>query len=65
MIQTHARAFIHEGRRPTRMCEFAGCTHATREHKPFCSDHVEHHPYVQAIINRNANDDALVTDDVG
>lgn len=35
----------------TRFCDVSGCTQTTREGKPFCPDHVEHHPYVQAILS--------------
>lgn len=35
-------------RRPSR-CQAAGCDQATRENKPFCSDHVFHHAYAQKI----------------
>lgn len=50
MIQTHARAYIHEGRRPAQLCEAKGCSNSTREHKPFCSNHVDRHPYVQKLL---------------
>lgn len=50
------RAFqglLHQPRRLSpRHCEAAGCVHATREGKAYCSDHVEMHPYVQDLIAR-------------
>jgi predicted transcriptional regulator len=50
------RAFqglLHQPRRLSpRHCEATGCSHATREGKAYCSDHVEMHPYVQDLITR-------------
>ncbi len=37
-------------RRPPRRCSEPTCNQATREGKPFCSDHVELHPYVQRLL---------------
>ena len=34
----------------TRACEREGCMQTTREGKPFCPDHVEHHTYVRSIL---------------
>lgn len=34
----------------TRCCETEGCMKTTREGKPHCPDHVEHHAYVQSIL---------------
>jgi hypothetical protein len=39
-----------ERRRPPRRCSEPSCNQATREGKPFCSDHVELHPYVQRLL---------------
>lgn len=33
-----------------RRCEFETCDNPTREGKPFCSDHVEHHRYVRELL---------------
>ena len=35
----------------TRFCDTVGCSQTTREGKPYCPDHVENHPYVQAILS--------------
>lgn len=45
-------SMLREGPKRTspRHCEAAGCVQATREGKPFCSDHVDLHPYVQEIL---------------
>lgn len=37
-------------RRPPRRCSEPTCNQATREGKPYCSDHVELHPYVQRLL---------------
>ncbi len=46
-----------------RRCELAGCGLATREGKAYCSAHVEHHPYVQGLLeqlaSREAEDDLV------
>lgn len=52
------------GPRPTpRHCEVSGCGKSTREGKAFCTDHVELHPYVRALLEqleqRAAEDDAV------
>lgn len=65
MSQMRQRAYIYNPRREARKCDAPGCNETTRENKPYCSGHVTLHPYIQAILNRNAEDDALVTDDVG
>jgi hypothetical protein len=41
---------MRTGSSTTRVCDMEGCIHTTREGKPFCPDHVEMHPYVQAIL---------------
>lgn len=38
----------------TKICEAPGCGKATREKKPFCSNHVEMHPYVQKLLKEMA-----------
>ena len=35
----------------TRRCHRNGCTHSTREGKPYCSNHVANHPYVKEILD--------------
>lgn len=37
-------------RRPPRHCKEPGCGQATREGKPYCSDHVDRHAYVQEVL---------------
>jgi len=32
------------------ICEFPGCEETTRENKPYCPEHVEHHSYVAGIV---------------
>lgn len=39
----------------TRFCDVPGCTQTTREGKPYCPDHVDHHPYVQSILSMLAD----------
>jgi biotin operon repressor len=39
-------------RHERRRCSVAGCELKTREGKPFCSDHVEEHPYVQGVLDQ-------------
>lgn len=47
----------------TRGCHSSGCSHTTREGKPYCPDHVGQHPYVQEILSaleeRRAEDDKV------
>lgn len=38
----------------TRLCDAPGCTETTREGKPYCPDHVDHHPYVQQLLQHLA-----------
>ncbi|MGE0708576.1 MAG: hypothetical protein AB7N76_22885 [Planctomycetota bacterium] len=40
------------GRKKPRHCERDGCSQATREGKPFCSEHVEELPYVREVQAR-------------
>ena len=46
--QLHALLSSH--RIGPRYCERPGCFTATREGKPFCSDHVEDHPRVRRLL---------------
>ena len=39
----------------TRFCDVSGCQQTTREGKPYCPDHVDHHPYVQSILGMLAD----------
>lgn len=34
-----------------RYCEAVGCSAPTRERKPYCSEHVEQHPYVRTLLD--------------
>lgn len=43
-----------QGRPRTRHCSAANCARATREGKPFCSEHVERLPYVQGLLDQLA-----------
>jgi hypothetical protein len=54
----------HRDRPTTRHCEARGCGVATRAGKPFCSEHVERHPYVQSLLDLMAESD-LETERVG
>lgn len=38
------------GRKKPRYCEAEGCDKSTAERKPFCSEHVEQHGYVQEVM---------------
>ncbi|MCA8924193.1 MAG: hypothetical protein KDD82_20455 [Planctomycetes bacterium] len=38
--------------RQARRCLTAGCKHATRHEKPFCSKHVLLHPYALRVASR-------------
>ena len=42
----------------TKSCAWNGCGKTTREGKPFCSDHVEQHGYVQEILEILAEKEA-------
>lgn len=39
-----------KGGKSGRPCEKQGCNQTTREGKPFCSDHVDEHPYVRDLL---------------
>ncbi len=43
-----------------RQCEKPGCVEKTRDRKPFCSDHVDEHPYVKLILATLAGDEAEI-----
>jgi len=50
-------------RGPSRRCEHPGCNEATRENKPFCSEHIEDSPYLQRLTAQLAakeNEETLV-----
>lgn len=49
---------MDQGTGTTRLCRSTGCDQTTREGKPFCPDHVEHHPYVQEILGTLAEREA-------
>ncbi|MEZ6187046.1 MAG: hypothetical protein R3F62_18805 [Planctomycetota bacterium] len=41
------------GRRiPAPLCERPGCTETTRERKPYCTEHVTDHGYVQELLDQ-------------
>lgn len=45
----HADSHREKARLPSPPCQLQGCSKRTRERKPFCSEHVELHPYAQKI----------------
>lgn len=49
---------MEKGSGTTRLCRSPNCVQTTREGKPFCPDHVEHHPYVQEILGTLAEREA-------
>jgi DNA-binding MarR family transcriptional regulator len=49
-LKTLERWAQHQSRGQTRHCEVEGCGVATREGKPYCSEHVERHPYVRQVL---------------
>lgn len=38
------------GGKRSRTCEAAGCLEHTNEGKPYCTEHVDRHPYVAALL---------------
>jgi predicted transcriptional regulator len=52
------RHLLRSRRGETQHCKTEGCPRATREGKPFCSEHVEQHPYVAGLIERLAQREA-------
>lgn len=44
------REILFEQKTSTRHCEHPSCARSTRESKAFCSEHVERHGYVQALL---------------
>jgi hypothetical protein len=49
LLRTQFRLF-RSGRKRAKHCERPDCGKATREGKPYCSDHVDDHPYVRGLI---------------
>jgi hypothetical protein len=37
---------------PALQCLHPGCTNATRERKPYCTEHVSDHPYVLELMSQ-------------
>lgn len=62
LLRTQLRS-VRTGRKRATHCERPDCTKATREGKPYCSDHVEEHPYVrqllQALADREAEEERV------
>jgi len=48
--QLDTELFQPSRRRRATRCSAAGCDEATREGKPFCTEHVEEHDYVQDLL---------------
>ena len=46
------RHLLRSRRGDTQHCGAPGCSRATRENKPYCSDHVDQHPYVQGLLGK-------------
>jgi len=44
------RLFLRSPRNSSGSCQAAGCQAQTREGKPYCSEHVTAHPYVQRLL---------------
>lgn len=53
-----AQRLLTSPRPTTHHCDAEGCNAATREGKPFCSDHVERHAYVQDLLGQIAEREA-------
>ena len=49
LLRTQLRS-VRSGRKRATHCEVPDCGKATREGKPYCSDHVEEHPYVRDLL---------------
>ena len=49
-VRTEPRHYGTSRRNNPRHCAFDGCFESTREGKPYCSEHVERHDYVQSIL---------------
>lgn len=43
-------SFVHRPKVAGERCRAPGCSQGTREGKPYCSDHVDHHSYVQDLL---------------
>ena len=41
-------------------CHIPGCENTTRERKPFCAEHVEEHPYISDLMDRLADSEGKV-----
>ncbi len=50
VIRTQFRSYLHDPRRRPRRCEQDDCNSATQGGKPFCTEHVTEHPYVQEVM---------------
>lgn len=50
--------WMRSGRTKTTHCDEEGCSRATREGKPYCSEHVDRLPYVQTLMDRIADKEA-------
>ena len=50
MLPRVVNNFPTQGRHELRRCEAVGCDRSTREGKPYCSEHVAGHPYVQELL---------------
>jgi hypothetical protein len=55
-------AASEERRLAPRRCERPGCPGATRERKPFCSEHVTEHPHVHQLLATIADREAEIAD---
>jgi hypothetical protein len=56
------RSMAEMGREGTvaHHCHAPGCGKSTREGKPYCSEHVDHQPYVQQLIDQLAEHEQKV-----
>jgi hypothetical protein len=50
MIRLKSIERLEPARKQTTHCQLDGCSDWTREGKPYCTDHVTHHPYVQSLM---------------
>lgn len=58
MIPRTIIKWMRSGRNKTTHCDEEGCKRATREGKPYCSEHVGRLPYVQALVEQIAEKEA-------
>ncbi len=49
MARLRVQQIPHGSAGEPRRCDSPGCSRATREGKPFCTQHVSSHPYVQEL----------------